>query len=151
MTKKTVYDKCVSAQTPAGNQTTVPLNDTMPGNLTLTHLSSLSLAISAANGTAKPPILREICDPPLLFVSESFLLAAWRTLYWIMFCLTWFMLPIIQAYCDSGYFTPWERFKKALRANFIYYLSLGSVGVAVLVWIAIKYGLGDRCDCLVTD
>jgi hypothetical protein len=120
-----------------GNQTAG--NDTAPINRTFSLLSL------PANGTARMPPVHATCDPPLLFVSEEFLFGAWRTLYWIMFCLTWFMLPIIQGYCDSGYFTPWERLKKALRANFIYYLSLGSVGVCVLVWIAVKYGLGDRC------
>ena len=82
----------------------------------------------------------KVCDNPLLLVTTDFLWAAWRAIYWTMFNLTFFVIPIIQGYIDSGYFTPWERFKKAIRRNVVYYVGLGIVGLILLVWIGIQRG-----------
>jgi hypothetical protein len=73
------------------------------------------------------------CIPPLIFVDEKFFWVAWRTIYWTSFSLTMFILPMLQSYCDSGYFTSFEKFKKAVRANVLYYSILGVVGIIGLI------------------
>lgn len=85
----------------------------------------------------------EDCDEPLLYVSEGFLWACWKTIYWLMFNLTIFVIPLVSSYADSGYFSAWERFKKSLRANVIYYASIGAVGLLILAWIVLKSGFRD--------
>lgn len=71
-----------------------------------------------------------------------------RAIYWTMFNLTFFVIPILQAYVDSGYFTAWERFKKALRRNVIYYAGLGVLGAVLLFWIAIQRGWRNVDDIM---
>lgn len=65
-----------------------------------------------------------------------------------MFNLTFFVIPILQAYVDNGYFSPVERFKKALRRNVIYYICLALVGLVVLAAVAVKKGLRNVGDIL---
>lgn len=36
------------------------------------------------------------CNPPLIYVDSVFVSACWRIIYWIMFCLSYIMLPILQ-------------------------------------------------------
>ncbi|KAI9339193.1 LMBR1-like membrane protein-domain-containing protein [Zopfochytrium polystomum] len=80
----------------------------------------------------------ENCPEPIAYVPEDFLWVFWRTLYWNMFCLTWFVIPIMQAWVRSGDFNSWPRFLNAVRANLIYYASVGTIGVAFLIYMIVS-------------
>ncbi|XP_078429698.1 LMBR1-like membrane protein [Wolffia australiana] len=61
----------------------------------------------------------------------------WSWSYWSTFALTWAVVPTIQCYEDAGDFTVTERLKTSIRANLIFYLSVGSIGVFGLLLLII--------------
>ncbi|KAI9362506.1 LMBR1-like membrane protein-domain-containing protein [Zopfochytrium polystomum] len=81
------------------------------------------------------------CVEPVAYVPESFLWVFWQIVYWNMFCLTWFVVPIMQSYVRSGDFTAWLKFVNAIKDNLIYYAIVGVLGAAFLVYmlVAIKF------------
>jgi hypothetical protein len=86
---------------------------------------------------------QESCGEPLVHVKLPFILTAWRIIYWVMFLHTWLVLPIISSYWDNGYFTGWDRFKKSVKINIIFYLILGVIGGIGLAYIVISRGLSN--------
>ncbi|KAI7876330.1 LMBR1-domain-containing protein [Lichtheimia hyalospora FSU 10163] len=77
------------------------------------------------------------CRVPFSHVSQSFLYVAWRTLYWTSFCLTWVMIPMMQAYVNTGDFGFTNRLKSAVRVNLQFYsiyIVIGFIGLIYLVF-----------------
>ncbi|KAG9682732.1 hypothetical protein KCU85_g6139, partial [Aureobasidium melanogenum] len=72
-----------------------------------------------------------------IWLPDNVMLVAWRLAYWLTFCLTWFVLPLLGEYCDSGYREPKDRFIYSLRSNARYQLitlSLGTAGAVYFFW-----------------
>ncbi|KAI4722135.1 hypothetical protein E4T48_01511 [Aureobasidium sp. EXF-10727] len=72
-----------------------------------------------------------------IWLPSNVMLVAWRLAYWLTFCLTWFVLPLLGEYCDSGYREPKDRFIYSLRSNARYQLitlSLGTAGAIYFFW-----------------
>ncbi|KAL2135525.1 hypothetical protein VTI74DRAFT_8131 [Chaetomium olivicolor] len=72
-------------------------------------------------------------DPRALRVS-------WRITYWLTFALTWFILPILAEYSDSGYREPKAKVLDSLRANAQYYAIVFGSGALGLIYVLISYG-----------
>ncbi|SPQ22451.1 5ba0e239-5cf2-4037-8df0-fe5690928539 [Thermothielavioides terrestris] len=72
-------------------------------------------------------------DPKALRVS-------WRIAYWLTFALTWFILPILGEYSDSGYREPRQKVLDSLYANAQYYAIVFGSGALGLVYVLISYG-----------
>ncbi|KFH70825.1 hypothetical protein MVEG_03672 [Podila verticillata NRRL 6337] len=85
----------------------------------------------------------EECNKPFLYVSGEFLLVAWRAMYWCSFVLTWALIPLLQAYTQSGEFTVMKRFRSAVRHNIIYQLIVGSVALIGLVFLIHNQGTSN--------
>ncbi|KAF9200304.1 hypothetical protein BGZ49_009477 [Haplosporangium sp. Z 27] len=51
------------------------------------------------------------------------------------FVLTWAMIPLLQAYTQSGEFSVMKRFRHAVRYNILYQLAVGSIALLGLVFI----------------
>ncbi|KAI9141131.1 LMBR1-like membrane protein-domain-containing protein [Paraphysoderma sedebokerense] len=83
------------------------------------------------------------CPTPFSYVSEFFQLKVWQIIYWTLFCLTWFIIPIMQSYLDCGGFTVIQKFRKAVKYNVWYYVTVGAIGIVFLIYIAIARGLMD--------
>ncbi|KAF9164078.1 hypothetical protein BGX20_001091 [Mortierella sp. AD010] len=56
------------------------------------------------------------------------------------FALTWVMIPLLQAYTQSGEFTVMKRFRHAVRYNIIYQLIIGSVALLGLAFVWYSQG-----------
>ncbi|KAG0000368.1 hypothetical protein BGZ79_006010, partial [Entomortierella chlamydospora] len=56
------------------------------------------------------------------------------------FALTWVMIPLLQAYTQSGEFTVMKRFRHAIRYNIIYQLIIGSVALLGLAFVWYSQG-----------
>ncbi|KAM3579888.1 hypothetical protein VKS41_007609 [Umbelopsis sp. WA50703] len=84
------------------------------------------------------------CKVPFALVSQQFLHVAWRTIYWISFCLTWAIIPILQAYVNAGEFTIGARFRYAISINLKFYLVYAIVAVVGLVYLIIGNGYTTR-------
>ncbi|KAL5982298.1 hypothetical protein ACLOJK_016369 [Asimina triloba] len=61
----------------------------------------------------------------------------WSWSYWSTFALTWAVVPTIQGYEDAGDFTLTERLKTSIRANLVFYLCIGSIGLFGLILLII--------------
>jgi hypothetical protein len=84
------------------------------------------------------------CDKPFNYLTEEVFYVIWTVMYWTVFVLTWALYPILQAYVVSGEFTFWDKFKAALRANLIYYLVVGVIGIAMLLWLYLSTPKEER-------
>ncbi|KAF9431336.1 LMBR1 domain-containing protein 2 [Entomortierella beljakovae] len=82
----------------------------------------------------------QLCQKPFLYVSGEFLVAAWRTIYWCSFALTWVLIPLLQTYTQSGEFTVMKRFRHAIRYNLIYQLIVGSIALLGLTYVWYSQG-----------
>lgn len=76
-----------------------------------------------------------------IWLKDGVLLVLWRVLYWLTFCLTWFVLPLLADFSDSGFRTVNDRVRYALRVNARYQLTVLSLGSIGLVYIFLQKGI----------
>ncbi|CAI4217889.1 unnamed protein product [Parascedosporium putredinis] len=75
-----------------------------------------------------------------IWLPERVLLVSWRITYWLTFALTWFILPVLAEYSDSGHREPYGKLMYSLRSNAQFHaMVLGSSAVG-LIYIFITYG-----------
>ncbi|KZF22144.1 hypothetical protein L228DRAFT_261357 [Xylona heveae TC161] len=75
-----------------------------------------------------------------IWLPERVVLVSWRITYWLTFALTWFILPLLGSYADSGHRTLRDRFLYSLRENGRYQLIvLGSASIG-LVYFFVQSG-----------
>ncbi|KAK0737013.1 LMBR1-like membrane protein-domain-containing protein, partial [Apiosordaria backusii] len=99
----------------------------LPASIVL--LVPIDLASPLSDSSEPPP--KGIWLPP------SALRVSWRITYWLTFALTWFILPILAEYSDSGYREPKAKVIDSLRANAQYYAVVfgsGLVGFVYVLW-----------------
>ncbi|KAK5110080.1 hypothetical protein LTR62_006325 [Meristemomyces frigidus] len=75
-----------------------------------------------------------------VWLPEAVVLVTWRITYWLTFCLTWFVLPLLGEYCDSGYRDFRSRMLASLRSNARYQLITLGTGIAGLVYFILQNG-----------
>jgi len=75
-----------------------------------------------------------------IWLPEKVVLVTWRITYWLTFCLTWFILPLLGEYCDSGYRDGKKRILYSLRSNARYQIIVLGSGVAGLVYFILQNG-----------
>ena len=76
-----------------------------------------------------------------IWLAESTVLLAWGITYWLTFFLTWWLLPLLGEYCDSGDRSIRGRLLYSIQSNARYYLILLGAGVAGLVYFILQNGL----------
>ena len=64
----------------------------------------------------------------------------WRITYWLTFLLTWWLLPLLGEYCDSGYRDTKSRLIYSLRENARYQLIILGCAIAGLVYFILQNG-----------
>ena len=75
-----------------------------------------------------------------IWLPERAVLVVWRITYWLTFLLTWWLLPLLGEYCDSGYRDTKSRVIYSLRENARYQLIVLGVGVAGMVYFILQNG-----------
>ncbi|KAM3419377.1 hypothetical protein BST61_g5307 [Cercospora zeina] len=75
-----------------------------------------------------------------VWLPERVTLVAWRIAYWLTFVLTWFILPLLGEYCDSGFRDTRERVADAVRSNLRYQIIVFSAGAVGLVYFIFENG-----------
>lgn len=68
-------------------------------------------------------------------------LLMWRLIYWLSFLLMWAVLPIIQAYVESGFHAPLDRLKDASRYTLKYHLIVLGAGLIGAIYMFISAGV----------
>ncbi|KOS17853.1 LIMR family protein [Escovopsis weberi] len=74
-----------------------------------------------------------------IWLPQRVVLVSWRFTYWLTFFLTWFILPILAEYSDTGYREPRDRLLYSLRANGQYWAIVLSLGATGLVYVFVAY------------
>ncbi|KAK5736544.1 hypothetical protein LTR17_007363 [Elasticomyces elasticus] len=118
---------------------TTPSYLLIPVFLALTLPSSIILLVpidlaSATSSTTNNPNRG-------VWLPEKVVLVTWRITYWLTFCLTWFILPLLGEYVDSGYRDGRSRMIYSLRSNARYQLMYLGAGVAGLVYFILSNGV----------
>ncbi len=75
-----------------------------------------------------------------IWLSERVMLVSWRISYWLTLVLTWFILPLLGEYMDSGFRDPKQRILYSLRSNGRYQLIVLGCAIAGLIYISISKG-----------
>ncbi|KAL1899733.1 hypothetical protein Cpir12675_001232 [Ceratocystis pirilliformis] len=75
-----------------------------------------------------------------IWLPQRLLLVWWRITYWLTFCLTWFILPVLGEYADSGFREPYDRFLYSLRQNAQFHAMVIGSSVVGLVYLIFSYG-----------
>ncbi|KAI5285595.1 hypothetical protein KEM52_002370 [Ascosphaera acerosa] len=102
------------------------------------HGTTISPRHLAEGGAAPPP---HVHHNSAVWLPERAVLVMWRIAYWLIFALTWLILPFLSEYLDAYHPTGRARALASLRANARYYLSLLALGCAGLAYVAVSYGL----------
>ncbi|KAK6431773.1 hypothetical protein LTR95_012065 [Oleoguttula sp. CCFEE 5521] len=75
-----------------------------------------------------------------VWLPEAVVLTTWRITYWLTFVLTWFILPFLGEYCDSGFRDTRARVLYSLRSNARYQLITFGTALAGLVYFILSNG-----------
>ncbi|OGE57698.1 hypothetical protein PENARI_c001G05813 [Penicillium arizonense] len=82
--------------------------------------------------------------PKAIWLPERMVLVCWRIAYWLIFVLTWAILPLLGEYVDSGYREPKARLMYSLRSNAKYQLIVLGCALVGLVYVSISNGFRLR-------
>lgn len=106
------------------------------------HVTFANQLHQPTNGTSdNSTIVITPCTVPWNYVSDNALTKLWRFIYWTSQLLTWLVLPIMQSYSMAGDFSTLDKLKSALRANLIYYTSIGAIFTILLIYVMFKNGI----------
>ncbi|PKY04204.1 hypothetical protein P168DRAFT_327188 [Aspergillus campestris IBT 28561] len=78
--------------------------------------------------------------PRAIWLPERLILVSWRIAYWLIFVLTWVILPLLGEYIDSGYRDPKGRMQYSIRSNAQYQLLVLICSVVGLIYISVQEG-----------
>lgn len=83
---------------------------------------------------------RDGAGPKAIWLPDRLLLVSWRIAYWLIFVLTWAILPLLGEYVDSGYRDAKGRLQYSIRSNARYQLIVLCCALVGLVYISIQNG-----------
>nr|POF15027.1 limr family protein [Quercus suber] len=79
-----------------------------------------------------------------VWLPERVVLVTWRITYWLTFVLTWFILPLLGEYTDSGYRDTRQRVLDSVRSNARYQLITLGAGILGLVYFVFQNGFDGQ-------
>ncbi|KAH8422770.1 LMBR1 domain-containing protein [Aspergillus melleus] len=118
--------------TPAYLITPVFLALALPASVVL--LVPIDLASSSRDGDG----------PRAIWLPDRLILVSWRIAYWLIFVLTWAILPLLGEYIDSGYRDAKGRIQYSIRSNARYQLLVLGCALVGLIYISIQNGFEFR-------
>ncbi|KAL4761607.1 LMBR1 domain-containing protein [Aspergillus foveolatus] len=78
--------------------------------------------------------------PNAIWLPERLLLVSWRIAYWLIFVLTWAILPLLGEYIDSGHRDAKARIQYSVRSNARYQMIVLGCATVGLIYISIQNG-----------
>ncbi|KAI9368185.1 LMBR1-like membrane protein-domain-containing protein [Aspergillus egyptiacus] len=78
--------------------------------------------------------------PRAIWLPGRFLLVSWRIAYWLIFALTWVILPLLGEYIDSGHRNTRSRIEYSIRSNARYQMTVLGCATVGLIYISIQNG-----------
>ncbi|KAL4787675.1 LMBR1-like membrane protein-domain-containing protein [Aspergillus varians] len=83
---------------------------------------------------------RDEGGPKAIWLPGRLLLVSWRITYWLIFVLTWAILPLLGEYIDSGYRDARARIQYSVRSNARYQMIVLGCATVGLIYISIQNG-----------
>ncbi|KAJ5697962.1 hypothetical protein N7488_011646 [Penicillium malachiteum] len=83
---------------------------------------------------------RDGSGPKAIWLPDRMVLVCWRISYWLIFMLTWAILPLLGDYVDSGYREPKARIVYSLRKNARHQLIVLTCAVVGFIYVSISNG-----------
>lgn len=74
-------------------------------------------------------------------ISDYSILQMWRSNYWITFCLTWLILPILQDYYRAGNYLKMKKLVSSFKSNLRFQGTVLLVGIAGAIYLVLEVGL----------
>jgi hypothetical protein len=62
-------------------------------------------------------------------------------IYWLIYLLSWIIIPVAQEYEKAGDFTTKDRLKRAIKTNVYLYLIFFLLGLAFIIYLIVKQQL----------
>jgi len=69
------------------------------------------------------------------------LVSFWRAIFWLLFVLNWFIVPLVRFYHTSGYLLPRHKLRESLVFNGVWYAVLLLVGACCFIYLWAKKSL----------
>ena len=76
------------------------------------------------------------------------LAAQYLLLYWLVYLLTWTVIPVLQEWEDAGDLDSYDRLRRSLRTNGVFYLVLLGISIFFLILI-IVLGVAEEMGLLI--
>ncbi|KAL4792412.1 LMBR1-like membrane protein-domain-containing protein [Aspergillus venezuelensis] len=83
---------------------------------------------------------RDDGGPNAIWLPGRLILVSWRITYWLIFVLTWAILPLLGDYIDSGYRDARARIQYSVRSNARYQMIVLGCATLGLIYISIQNG-----------
>ncbi|KAL3471576.1 LMBR1-like membrane protein-domain-containing protein [Aspergillus californicus] len=83
---------------------------------------------------------RDSGGPRAIWLPERLLLVSWRIAYWLIFVLTWAILPLLGEFIDSGHRDARSRIQYSIRSNARYQMIVLGCATIGLIYISIQNG-----------
>lgn len=71
--------------------------------------------------------------------NKDFLYTCWRIVYWTVFCLCWFIMPVTMNYHQAGQFTRISKFQRAMFVYLRYHLIVAAIAGAFVLYVVIVH------------
>ena len=72
--------------------------------------------------------------------SENIIDYGYQITYWILFILSWLVIPVMQEYESSGEFEVVEKLKASLKSNVKFFIFIGIIGLVAIFYCLIAMG-----------
>lgn len=73
--------------------------------------------------------------------SQASLVRLWRCIFWTLFALNWFLVPLVRFYHSSGYLLPRQKLKDSVVFNSTFYCIMILVGLFFFIYLFIQKSL----------
>ena len=73
--------------------------------------------------------------------TKKFIQIGYKISYWVLFVLSWLVIPIMKGYETSGEITISKKLKASLISNVKFFAILGILGLFAIIFCIAKYGL----------
>ncbi|KAK6203074.1 LMBR1-like membrane protein-domain-containing protein [Scheffersomyces amazonensis] len=78
---------------------------------------------------------------PLNWLQDNVILILWKSNYWTTFLLTWLLLPQLQEFYKSGYFTFKAKMYDSFKQNLKFQLILLGISLLGIIYLILEVGL----------
>ena len=73
--------------------------------------------------------------------TKKFIELGYKISYWVLFVISWLIIPVMKEYVTSGEITILKKLKASLISNVKFYAIIGVIGLFAIIFCIAKYGI----------